>query len=343
MADGAMVESVFADILPAGHRPRVAIVGYAASREQAPWDDHSWEIWTLNDAWSWAKRATRWFEVHSRFLYEWVGRRPAGHVRQLAQFPGPVYMLIPDERIPNAVRYPLEAVIATLGRPYLTSGIAYMVALAIHENAREIGIWGVEMATGSEYAHQRPGCEWLLGFAAARGITVTLPEGCNLLSGPLYAQGFLNPGGERLTTEQIDERIDALEAERDNAAHNCEIAVAGVEQLRGHVAECRVWLSDPPVGVPGHVFNDRLTALDGELDKARRDLVKARGYFDQIEGALQEAQFWKHATPAGGQPARLLSGGLVKPFVTNNGHDDAPADGPRVLTLARGEHGNLVN
>jgi len=40
----------------------------------------------------------------------------------------------------------------------------------------EIIVYGVDMAVGTEYAHQRPSCEYFLGLAAGLGIKVTIPD-----------------------------------------------------------------------------------------------------------------------------------------------------------------------
>ena len=42
----------------------VALVGHAPStRHLAPYQDSSVEVWTMNDAFAWIPRATRWWEI----------------------------------------------------------------------------------------------------------------------------------------------------------------------------------------------------------------------------------------------------------------------------------------
>ena len=94
----------------------------------------------------------------------------------------PIYMR--KQYFPHVTRYPLEDVVETLGFDYFESSIAFMFALAIHENDpvnTEIGMWGVHMAAQSEYAYQRPNMEWLLGLAQGMGFKVTLPDSARLL------------------------------------------------------------------------------------------------------------------------------------------------------------------
>ena len=50
------------------HRPhkKVAIVGFADTRNQAPYNDPTFEIWGLNDLHSHIPRYDRWFDIHTR-------------------------------------------------------------------------------------------------------------------------------------------------------------------------------------------------------------------------------------------------------------------------------------
>jgi hypothetical protein len=91
---------------------------------------------------------------------------------------------------PAITAYPLAAVLERFPAGYFTNTIAYMIGLAIALGAEEIGIYGVDMALGSEYGHQRPSCEYLIGLARGMGIRVHVPATCDLLKTPyLYAFG----------------------------------------------------------------------------------------------------------------------------------------------------------
>jgi hypothetical protein len=220
-------------------------------------------------------------------------------VARLAMLGCPVYMIRPDERIPNSRAYPLTEVIADIGRPYLTSSVAYAIALAIHERAEEIGLWGVDMAVGTEYQTQRPGCEWLIGLAMGRGIRITLPDGCNLLSGELYGRGG-EVGPERLTPEQLNARHDLLEQSRNAAAQEAVLTEAALHGVDGQIEELRWWLTNaPPAVADPPVLNERLDTLNEERDRANRAAVKARARLDQIEGMLMECAFLRSLTPQG--------------------------------------------
>lgn len=169
---------------------KVAIIGRCwSTRADAPWDDQSWEKWTL--AWDPVPITHRLFETHQNFrLY--LGTQEEGdfHVGGLRMAKVPVVMLERHDDIPTSVRFPMEEVAALIGTatnaktPYLESSIAYMVAQAILElkPGDRIGIWGVDLHCESEYAYQRPNLEYLIGLARGRGIKVYIPPQCALMS-----------------------------------------------------------------------------------------------------------------------------------------------------------------
>lgn len=186
-------------------KKRVAIVGTAESWKNAPFNDPSIEIWSLNDAYCLGlPRVDRWFELHP--LDHMVFRprtqkvvtktaippgyymRPEGHLEWLKQQAAtiPVYLQNdpPADWPVNAKRFPLETVEAAFGG-YWASGPSYMVALAMLEGFTEIQIWGIHLATEQEYRDQRSNFEFLLGIAAGRGITVVMAD-----SSPVLKHGW---------------------------------------------------------------------------------------------------------------------------------------------------------
>lgn len=203
------------DIKPT--KKKVAIVGFADSKDLAPYKDDSWEIWGLNSLFEIIDMTyvTRWFEIHDRKIFSIDTNKEIGYgltrtgqpyLQALTQLNCPVYMVDKYEDIANSVRYPLEEMITEFdprlkklewSKPfshsadldwngYFTNTISYMIALAIHDCYEEIGIYGVDMATsqggiGGEYAAQRPSCEYYIGVALGRGIKVTIPDEADLL------------------------------------------------------------------------------------------------------------------------------------------------------------------
>ena len=168
---------------------QIAVVGLAPStHDDAPYEDPDWEVWGLpwdNDRYPYFDRL---FDIHplecireaTPSFYQ------PGYEDRLRELDAPLYMQQAYPDIPNAIEYPLGAVSDLVG-DYYNSSIAYMLGLAIFEGADKIGVWGVDMdgpgepGHANEYRDERPNCEYLLGFAKAKGIEIYLPEKCPLL------------------------------------------------------------------------------------------------------------------------------------------------------------------
>ena len=166
---------------------KVAIVGSASSTKgMTPWGDHTFEIWGL--AWRGdLRRCDRFFDMHK--IDKDRKHVPANYEQKLANLGKPVYLIHEHPDVPNSVRYPIEKVIDFLGPnldpyangDYFVSSIAFMIALAIYEQYDEIHLYGIDLIDDTEYAHQRPNTEYLLGIARGLGIRVFIPEGAALL------------------------------------------------------------------------------------------------------------------------------------------------------------------
>lgn len=216
---------------------KVAIVGFAESWKQAPWQDTSIDIWSLNEFWKYAPRWNAWFELHdaqtlgvtTRDLSDGEQKR---HLEWLAKDHGkPIYMqpAFCDGRFPNAVPYPLESMIAMFGK-YFTSSIGYMLALAISQGYGWIGLYGVDLASDVEYPHQRPNTEYLIGIARGLGrIVEVAPGGAINKAGFLY--GYEADPGESPMLAAIKKHRDGLNAKRDQH-------IAVLNTLDGALQEC---------------------------------------------------------------------------------------------------------
>ena len=146
---------------------KVAIVGLASStHDKAPWHDPSWEKWGLpwdDKCWPLMHRH---FEMHDQRLLD------SEHSRRVSDY---AQRLKECDRLYTQDNYPFDAVAQSIGQAYWNSSIAYAMALAIHEGAREIAIYGVDMDGTDEYAYQRPNMEYLIGVARGQGIDVYIP------------------------------------------------------------------------------------------------------------------------------------------------------------------------
>ena len=296
---------------------RVAIVGFCQpDRDWVPYDQDDLEIWGLNRGMIFMPHATRWFELHGPDIHEWQQRRPGNHLTFLRQFPGPVYMhQARADIIPNAIDYPLREVADDLwpdltrfdptkdvlqgsDAPYLTSTVALEIALAIHLGFKEIGLYGIDLNTTSEYAWQKPGVEHMLGIAIGRGIKVRLPAKCPLLQGEIYGRGYLSPKGEMLSAQQWMERIAALQHQKEGIERQIQEAAGGKKELEWIMAEM-------VPGIDHEILDQRRQAFERAIMK-----LQAQGH--QCVGALQETLHWAHQTPAGQDPQEALGQMLAR-------------------------------
>jgi len=180
----------------------VALVGMATTTcALAPFEDKDVEIWALNEmhAWSWLKRADRWFQIHHSTLWQrdLAKRNVHGHREWLQTNPLniPIYMQYYQEEVPGSVEYPLREVCDKFFKnirrgdakiKYFTSTFAYMMGIALLDGFERIELYGFEMSSGDEYIEQKGCAEFWIGLAIGRGIEIFLPDKSQLLWGPLY-------------------------------------------------------------------------------------------------------------------------------------------------------------
>lgn len=191
--------------VPIREKNKCIIVGCAGSKNIVPWDDPDAEYWGVNNLYGVQLKGShydRWFEIHNiwydnnlkcllrRGGKDFRGQLIADYLKGLADLKIPVYMQkFWMEAVPNSVPYPLADVIKFFSDKglshdmtrYLTNTISIEIALAIVEGFKEIQVWGVDMAVGTEYEHQRPSCEFWLGIAQGMGIKIYIPDEADLL------------------------------------------------------------------------------------------------------------------------------------------------------------------
>lgn len=172
---------------------KLAICGFAiSSLHLAPFNNDEFEIWGLNDLHTELKadNISRWFDIHPREQLETMPVRngTGTYLDGLRSLSCPVYMQDQHSDIPNSIKYPKADMVFKYGS-YFTNSISWMLAIAIDEGYKEVHIYGVDMAQGSEYHDQRPSCEYFIGLARGKGITVVIPEQSDLLKAP-HLYGF---------------------------------------------------------------------------------------------------------------------------------------------------------
>ncbi|HEB27351.1 MAG TPA: hypothetical protein ENI05_06190, partial [Porticoccus sp.] len=202
---------------PEGYE-NIAILGSAPSSILlAPFDDPTWSIWGTSPS-CWAqlqgRRTDVWFEVHNYRPYP-PGQSTAPGTKPwfspefnqwLREHKGTVFMTEGHPDIPGCVQYPFKEMIAKHGEYHFGSSVPEMLALAIEQMPKSIGLFGVDMAAGEEWAYQRPACQHFIGVAHALGIEIVLPPESDLMRPNLvYGLGEHTP-----MYIKLDSRINEL-------------------------------------------------------------------------------------------------------------------------------------
>lgn len=165
--------------------------------------------------------------------------------------------------------------------PYLTSSIAYEIALAIYEKFDEIALYGIDLNTAEEYAWQKPGVEYLLGIAAGRGIKVVIPTNCPLLNGTLYGRGHKSTKAQAHSYGQFEQRMTQLQNEQTQMGRQ-------VNELRGALTEA-TYLRDQLIPGADHLAQDkRSRLLDKAMSEAEDRLTEHEGRMRALRRSMEE-------------------------------------------------------
>jgi hypothetical protein len=249
---------------------KLAIVGSGENtRDAAPWDDLSFDIWVLNEAPNqlWCKRWNAVFQMHKPEIYTGHNTKDAHHWEWLQRTHGkPVYMQERDERVPDSVRYPLEDALTLVGVDYFAATFAYMAALAVLQDYEQIDFHGFELSA-TEYQYQAECFRFWVGFLKGRLGTenVTLHSTLYIKSDLLEAPRYGYEGNFSFGVEYFEERARLL-------GNQCEAAKKNLHNLKKAI--------------------DR-AAANKEYEKTQRLIIEFRDAalrFGEYSGALAEAE-----------------------------------------------------
>jgi len=183
----------------------LAIVGsHTGTRSDVDWGRDDLDIWVFNEALSkalttdandadkWCERADAVFQMHDPAVWKNpLNRNDRTHADWLKSGNTPViYMLEAFAEVPQAVKFPLDEVIANTGglcTKFITSSVALAFALAIYQGYKKIEVYGVEMETETEYVYQRDAMGYW--FGVMDGIGIELKAYCNFLK-ERYVYGY---------------------------------------------------------------------------------------------------------------------------------------------------------
>ena len=247
---------------------KLAIIGSTASMQFAPWADPAWTIAAHPCARPECGREPDWyFDLHRPACFTTQQKRwNPRYYAWLQHLQTPIFMQedgascpwatdpetgarvpSPYARIPMAVRYPLERILAEF-RPYFTNHVAYMIALAMTEGVTHLGLFGCQYSHETEHSIQRGSCEYWLGRFEQAGGTIVLPSRHNnLLAVPkqLYGYESHDARGKLIDAYRPVVRVPALTRPTADGQDTERIALT---PIRTDVAEGRPPLMDLPDG-----------------------------------------------------------------------------------------------
>jgi hypothetical protein len=214
---------------------KIAIIGTApSSRMLAPFNDPSWTIWACSAGnQNSLPRVDCWFEIHANLLWpehEHFGRP---YLDWLNQQSFPIFMQ-DNSLVPRAQAFPRDELIREFGPWFFTSSFAWMMAKAIKDGAKEIGLWGVDMASRDEYILQRGGGHFFIREAMQRGITVHVPKESDLAQPPaLYGFDDSTNFMRKLCTreKELKDRINPMKQQREQLTQNITYLEGALEDI----------------------------------------------------------------------------------------------------------------
>lgn len=214
---------------------KIALIGTApSSRMLAPFADPSWKIWSCSPGnQGILPRVDVWFEIHGNLL--WPEHKSYGepYIEWLKKQPFPIYMQ-DSTLVPNATPFPKDEMVAKFGKDFFTSSFAWMMAMAMHQGASEIALFGIDMASRDEYILQRPGFFFFRYLAQQQGIKVWAPNESDIMQSPgLYGFSEVTPFGRKVLArkKELKDRLGPMIAQRDQLSQNIAYLQGAVEDI----------------------------------------------------------------------------------------------------------------
>ena len=214
---------------------KVALIGTApSSRMLAPFNDPSWQIWGCSPGnMGQLPRVDMWFEIHGNLLWPENKHYGEPYLSWLNQQTFPIYMQN-NSWVPRAMALPVKELVDEFGPYFFTSSFAWMMALAMHKGAKEIGLFGIDMASRDEYILQRPGAYYFFMEAKRRGVKMTAPHESDIMQPPgLYGFSEVTQYGRKVLARKVelDQRVAQLKQQRDSAATQLTYLEGALEDL----------------------------------------------------------------------------------------------------------------
>ena len=190
---------------------KICIVGTTPTRGMAPFNDSSWEIWTIGPGGRDVPghRWDRLYEIHGAGHNHTWPEDFASYLDFLSKIEPPkqvvtirpIAEMIQDWSVNHGKTQEQTKALVTgqweasvvLDKPglmqkykkmWMSSSFSWAIAQAIEEQATHIGVYGVDLEAGEEYVSQFAGARHLLDLAEYIGIEIVTPPFCGLLRDP---------------------------------------------------------------------------------------------------------------------------------------------------------------
>lgn len=214
---------------------KIALVGTApSSRMLAPYNDPTWQIWACSPGnQGQLPRVDMWFELHGNLHWPENANYGLPYIEWLKTLSIPVVMQN-QTYVPNAVVFPMEEMVKEFGPEFFTSSFAWMMAYAIHKGAKEIALFGIDMASRDEYVLQRPGFYYFKYRAEQLGIKVWAPHESDIMQhAPLYGFSDVTPFGRKVLTrkKELQDRVNAARQQIAQLQHTVTYLEGALEDI----------------------------------------------------------------------------------------------------------------
>ena len=170
-------------VYPSGFskRRKVAICGAGGAR-QMPWDDPTFECWSLNNFWNTSRdregriAASRWWEQHQIFAnHSGPSPQDENDMAWIRECPVPLYTTEPFPDNPRATVWPIDAM-ARKYRDYFVCTFAMQICQVLEDGFEELHVFGLDLLNGTkrEATFEAACVAYWLGLAEGRGVRVVL-------------------------------------------------------------------------------------------------------------------------------------------------------------------------
>ena len=269
------------------------------------WNRRDCDIWLFNEAPT-AKndngepkfpQADAVFQLHHEAIWKNPkNRSDEKHYQWLKSGKTPtIYMQEAYPEIPKAVRYPIEKVLSLVKNvrmvidgkektfKYLSSSPDFAFALVAHmwkkgQRYKEVEVYGIELATESEYSYQRTGFGFWIGYLSALGIKIKLYN--SIFNQPIY--GY--EGDVAISSIDFEKRIAKLTSEigndKDQYIQDAKVFLESLPELLKKDVSREIEKGLQELTKKG----EKTSILNGRIQENNRYLEKARA-MEEVSGA----------------------------------------------------------